>query len=229
MNHVFPASWRPDWAVVLPSDPLTFHGPLLAQWLTIAFLLLVTARSLVHLLAPDGGAHSIATIDTSVRGGANIVGVFGQWGAIQLLLAGLLSVLFLCYRGLVPLILCVLLLEPFLRGLSGRLKPIETRATAPGAALNWIAIPVVALALYLSVCPAKSGAYGWSSREVFAFLGIGDHAETADGPLGSFTLLTSAPGPDQAHHHNQPNSDVPSWRRQALQIADAANTEPPAR
>lgn len=140
---------------MLPSDPATFHGPLIARWLTIAFLLVVTARSLVHLFAPDGGAHSIATIDISVRGGANIIGIFGQWGAIQLVLAALLWVLFLRYRGFVPLILCVLLLEPFLRGLSGHLKPIETLATAPGAALNWFAVPVVALALYLSVCPAE--------------------------------------------------------------------------
>ena len=37
------------------------------------------------------------------------------------------------------------------------------------------------------------------AQEVFAFPGIWDHAETADGPLDCFTLLTSAPGPDQAH------------------------------
>jgi len=40
-------------------------------------------------------------------------------------------------------------------------------------------------------------------QEVFAFPGIWDHAETADGPVDSFTLLTSAPGPDQAPYHNR--------------------------
>jgi putative SOS response-associated peptidase YedK len=34
-------------------------------------------------------------------------------------------------------------------------------------------------------------------------LKIWDHAETADGPIDSFTLLTSAPGPDQAVYHNR--------------------------
>lgn len=155
MNRVLPASWRPDLEAVLPSQPTAFHGPLIAQWLTLALLLLVAARSLVHLFAPDGGAHSIATIDTSVRGGANIIGLFGQWGAIQLLLVGLLWILYWRYRGLTPLILCVLLSEPFLRGLSGHLKPIETVATAPGAAFNWIAVPIVGVALYLSICPAE--------------------------------------------------------------------------
>jgi len=40
-------------------------------------------------------------------------------------------------------------------------------------------------------------------QETFAFPGIWDHAETADGPIDSFTLLTSAPGPDQAIYHNR--------------------------
>jgi putative SOS response-associated peptidase YedK len=40
-------------------------------------------------------------------------------------------------------------------------------------------------------------------QEVFAFPGIWDHAETADGPVTSFTLLTSAPGPDQARYHTR--------------------------
>ena len=41
------------------------------------------------------------------------------------------------------------------------------------------------------------------AQETFAFPGIWDHAETADGPLDSFALLTSAPGPDQARYHNR--------------------------
>jgi putative SOS response-associated peptidase YedK len=41
------------------------------------------------------------------------------------------------------------------------------------------------------------------AQGTFAFPGIWDHAETADGPIDSFTLLTSAPGPDQAVYHNR--------------------------
>ncbi len=37
----------------------------------------------------------------------------------------------------------------------------------------------------------------------FVFPGLWDHAETADGPIDTFTLLTSAPGPDQAPYHNR--------------------------
>jgi hypothetical protein len=42
-----------------------------------------------------------------------------------------------------------------IRELHAALKPVETLATAPGVAFNWIAVPVVAVALYLSVCPAE--------------------------------------------------------------------------
>jgi hypothetical protein len=107
------------------------------------------------VFAPDGGAHSIATIDTSVADGRNIVAVFGQWGAIQLILAGLLWVLLLRYPGLAPLILCALLSEPILRALSSRLKPLETVGVAPGHRYDWLALLPVGLTLYLALCPSR--------------------------------------------------------------------------
>ncbi len=155
MSALFPTSWVPRPARLLPSDPTQYDGPAIARWITTALLVVITIRSLVHLFSPDGGAHSIATIDTNVAGGANIVAIFGQWGASQLLLVGTLWVLRLRYRGLIPFILSVLLVEPFLRGLSGHLKPISTLGTAPGAALNWYAVPVVAITLYLALCTVE--------------------------------------------------------------------------
>jgi hypothetical protein len=107
------------------------------------------------MLAPDGGAQSIATIDVSVAGGANIIAIFGQWGAIQLLLAVLLWVLLLRYRGLVPLVLLVFILEPPLRALAGHLKPVVTEGVAPGAALNWAVVPILVAVFLLSLCPAQ--------------------------------------------------------------------------
>ena len=155
MSSLLPKSWMPRAAGLLPSDPARYGGPAVARWITTALLVVITIRSLVHLFSPDGGAHSIATIDTSVAGGDNIVAIFGQWGASQLLLVGALWVLLLRYRGLIPFILSVLLVEPFLRGISGHLKPISTPATAPGAALNWYVVPVVAVTLYLALCTAQ--------------------------------------------------------------------------
>ena len=143
---------RPRLANLLPRTPTRFAGPRATWWFAAAYLVLVTTRSVVHLVAPDGGAGTIATIDVSVEGGANIIALFGQWGAIQLLLAALLWLLLLRYRGFVPLVLLVLLLEPLLRDVAARLKPLETLGTAPGAALNWAVVPVLAAMLWWSLC-----------------------------------------------------------------------------
>ena len=143
-------------AELLPMQPLQFKGPMLASVATMLYLSLITVRSVLHLVLPDGGAHSIATIDTSGTSGANIIAIFGQWGAIQLLLSALLWVLILRYRGFIPLALLVLALEPFMRGLAGYLKPVVTVGIAPGAALNWLAAPVLLVLLWLSLCPASA-------------------------------------------------------------------------
>lgn len=155
MRSLRPSSWRPRGSALLPRSPTRFEGPAGAWWFAAAYLSVVTVRSLIHVFAPDGGAGSIATVDVTVEGGANIVAMFGQWGAVQLLLAGLLWTLLLRYRGFVPLVLLVFLVEPVLRELSGQLKPLETMGTAPGAALNGLMLPVLAVALWWSLCPAR--------------------------------------------------------------------------
>jgi hypothetical protein len=156
VTNLLPRTWVPDLTRWLPRDATVYRGPMLAFWLTSAYLLLITVRSCIHLFAADGGAQSIATVDTEVEGGSNIIAIFGQWGATQLLLAALLWVLMLRYRGLLPLVLTVLLVEPFLRAFSGSLKPLVTVGTAPGAALNWFAVPVLAVLLYLSLGSATA-------------------------------------------------------------------------
>ena len=152
---LLPSSWQPLTTQLLPANPATYDGPLLAFWAALVWLGVITVRSSIHLLAPDGGAQSIATIDVAVAGGSNIVAVFGQWGAIQLVLALLLWVLLLRWRGTVPLVLLVFTLEPVLRGLAGHLKPVTTMGAAPGAALNWLVLPAMAFLFYLSLCPAR--------------------------------------------------------------------------
>lgn len=153
-NRWLPRRLAPRPAALLPTDLRTYEGPRLARWAAIAYLVAITTRSLVHLLSRDGGASSIAGIDLAVGGGANIVAIFGQWGAIQLLLAGLLWVLLLRWPGTTPLVLLVFCIEPVLRQLSGWLKPVTTVHVAPGAAVNDFVLPVMAVLLVLSLCPA---------------------------------------------------------------------------
>jgi hypothetical protein len=156
MNNMLPKVWRPDVTALLPVNPSINSGPALAWWIALLFLCVMTVRSFIHVLVSDGGAHSIATIDIFAAGGANVVALFGQWGAIQLLLAFLLWVLLLRYRGLVSLVLLVIMLEPPLRAYAAYLKPLVTEGIAPGAAFNWWAEPILVVAFFISLCPAQS-------------------------------------------------------------------------
>jgi len=142
---------RPCLTRLLPDDARTYSGPAFAWWMAVAVLAVLTGRSLIHLFATDGGAESIATIDTTVAGGENIIALFGQWGAIQLLLAAVLWVLLLRYRGLTPFVYLIFIVEPVLRAISGFLKPVEAVGIGPGHALNWLAVPILAVLLLFSL------------------------------------------------------------------------------
>jgi putative SOS response-associated peptidase YedK len=49
----------------------------------------------------------------------------------------------------------------------------------------------------------------------FCFAGLWDHADTADGPVDSCTLLTTAAGPDMSQYHNRQPVILPHDRRMA--------------
>ncbi len=124
--------------------------------ITLAFLLIVVVRSAIHLFSPDGGAESIAGIDTSVAGGGNIIALFHQWGAIQLLFAGLLAVLFFAYKGFTPLVILFLALDAPMRALAGQMGAVESTRTPPGEALNWPVFVVLAILFAVSIVEKKS-------------------------------------------------------------------------
>jgi hypothetical protein len=48
-------------------------------------------------------------------------------------------------------VVLVFLIEPVLRAIAGHLKPVEAVSTPPGAALNWVVVPVMAVLLILSL------------------------------------------------------------------------------
>ena len=125
-----------DIKKVFPNTPSKFEGFRIIRLIALLFMFVMVVRSCIHLFAPDGGAQSIAGIDTSVEGGDNIIAIFHQWGAIQLVLAILLLVLFFRYPGLTPLILLTLALDPILRFVAGQQMSLTTTGTPPGEALN---------------------------------------------------------------------------------------------
>ena len=140
-----------DIKKVLPKDPSSFNGFTSIRILTALYLLVAVVRSCIHLFAEDGGAKSIAGVDTSVAGGENIIAIFHQWGAIQLILALLLSLLFFRYPGLTPLILITLAVDPILRWIAGRMLPLTTVGTPPGESLNWVAFYSLVVLFVLSL------------------------------------------------------------------------------
>ncbi|HEY1640690.1 MAG TPA: hypothetical protein VGG35_08390 [Streptosporangiaceae bacterium] len=135
---------------LLPGDVMTFRGPRWTAGMLAAVNAVGTIRSLVHVLAPDSGAQSIASMDTGVKGGGNVIGLLGQWGGAQLLEAGVIWVALGRYRGLVPLMLGVVTAEQALRVGIGSAKPLTTARTPPGA-LSKVLLPAVAVALAMSL------------------------------------------------------------------------------
>jgi hypothetical protein len=113
------------------------------------YMFVIVVRSCIHFFSSDGGANSIAGIDVSVEGGDNIIAIFHQWGATQLLLVLLLYVLFFRYPGLTPLIALTLAVEPIFRLISGKIMPVTTDGTPPGEALNGVSFYVL-VALFLA-------------------------------------------------------------------------------
>ena len=118
---------------LLPRRVDRYDGHRLALWLFVPITLVTLVRSAIHVFEHDGGAQSIATIplDTMTSGGAEaVILVFALWGLSQLLLGLVFVVVLWRYRGLVPLMYLLLLLEYFCTWLKGSAWPAEAVANA---------------------------------------------------------------------------------------------------
>ncbi len=140
-----------DLNKVFPEAPGLFGGPQIIRIALFLILFIMVVRSCVHLFASDGGAKRIAGVDTSVEGGNNIIAMFHQWGAIQLLLAGLLAVLYFRYPGFTPLIVLTVAMDPALRFIASRKMSVTTVGTPPGRKDNAIAFAVLMLLFVASL------------------------------------------------------------------------------
>jgi hypothetical protein len=150
---------RPDLGMLLPRSLDTYAGPRIAFWLLAAYNIVATGRSLVHILAPDSGAGSIAGMDTTVAGGANAIALLAQWGGAQLLMALMIWLVLWRYPGFVPLMVLGSLADNVLRVAIGQFKPLVTDHTPPGAA-SWILVPLLAALLVVSLVPTRPDASG---------------------------------------------------------------------
>ena len=124
-----------------------------------------TVRGAIHMLAPDGGAHSIAGLSVDGEGGRNVIAIFGQWGAVQLMLAVIYWAVILRHRQLVTLMLWVIALDQLLRWFEGQIKPLVVSAPPPGAWATWIMGPLSVLALMLAIWGARGARQLETQRE----------------------------------------------------------------
>ena len=144
------------WSRLLPKAPDGPRGLDGPYWMLVVVAGISTARGLIHVFAPDGGAQSIAGIRVDVAGGINIVAIFAQWGASQLVLALIIWVVLVKYRPLVPMMWLVTVSEQLLRLLTGHLKPLSTEQPPPGAYWTYILLPLAIFMLLASLWDGRS-------------------------------------------------------------------------
>jgi len=132
----------------------TIHGSKIPCYVFALYTTVSLVRSFIHLLAPDGGAGSIAGMDLSVAGADGIIFAFALWGSSQLILAVFQLLVVFRYRSLVPFMYLMLMLEVLLRELVGRTKPVIFAHTPPGAIGNQILLPLAALMLGITLWSA---------------------------------------------------------------------------
>ncbi len=139
-----------------PQVDNTILGTKIPFYLFAIYAIISTVRSVIHLLAPDGGAGSIAGMDLSVAGAEGIIFAFALWGSSQLLFALIQLLVVIRYRSLVPLMYVMLILEILLRELVGRMKPVTFAHTPPGAIGNQLLLPLAIVMLGITL---------WSSHQ----------------------------------------------------------------
>ena len=144
-----------EWSKIFPAVDNEYQGPALPFYFLVLVAILSTARSLVHVLAADGGAQTIAGIAVNHPGGENIIPMFAQWGVSQLVLACFYWLTILRYRFLTPFMLLIVLLEQLLRIGVAQLKPLTVTHSPPGAIGSYVLIPLTLVAFLLSLHSAS--------------------------------------------------------------------------
>ena len=129
----------------------SFQGYRIAAAVFLLVTFVTIARSCIHILAPDGGAGSIAGIDVSVESGSSIVSLFALWGLSQLLMGFVYSVVFFRYKSLIPFMYLLLIIEYSGRMVLGILKPPVVSHVPPGAIGNYVMVPLACIMLFLSL------------------------------------------------------------------------------
>lgn len=131
-----------------------YRGSRIALALFAVLTGVAIVRSLIHILAPDGGAGSIATIPLdqySADAAAAVIHAFALWGLSQLLVALVSLLVLLRYRSLIPFMYLLTLCEYSVRLILGFVKPVTLSGTAPGGVANYVLVPLLVILFILSM------------------------------------------------------------------------------
>jgi hypothetical protein len=132
-----------------------YKGYNIALWVFMLLAIVSTVRSMIHFLAPDGGAGSIAGLDLS-RGAENIIFTFSLWGLSQLIYAFIQLLIAFRYRILIPLFYLILFFETLGRMAVGQMKPpVLLHGIPPGGIANYIILPLSIIMFIISMKKRK--------------------------------------------------------------------------
>jgi hypothetical protein len=134
-----------------PSTNQAYAGARASAWFLSLAALLTLIPGAIHSFLPDGGAQVIAGLDVGDR--PELVRSLFAWeGATQLALGVAMLAVALRYRPLVPLFLCLILLERGLMALQGWvLRPPASGHHPPEHFASLAVLPVTIIFLALSL------------------------------------------------------------------------------
>jgi hypothetical protein len=128
-----------------------YQGPKWVFYVWWFITILTLGRSIAHIVLPDGGAMSIATIPLDQYSPAaqeTIIAMFALWGLSQLLVGLVYVVVLVRHQSWIPFISLLLVLEYAIRIGLGFFKTVVTVNTAPGVAGN---LPLLLIGVLLLI------------------------------------------------------------------------------
>lgn len=137
---------------LLPPKQNHYEGYTFVVFVTVLLASASTARSLIHLVLPDGGAGVIAGLDLSGPLASAVIYTFAWAGLYQLLFVIVQWLVLLRYREFLPVVLLLMVFEQFVLFVIPLFKPISATVltrTPPEAIANKLLLPGV-LILFLA-------------------------------------------------------------------------------
>jgi hypothetical protein len=143
---------------IFPEKQNKYEGYKIVVIITIILTVISTARSLIHIFLPDGGAGAIAGIDLSGTLKGAVIFTFAWAGLYQLIFAIVQWIVLIRYREFLPLLLLLMFIEQLGLFMIPLFKPISADIlahTPPEAIANKLLLPFVFILFLVSLIKRK--------------------------------------------------------------------------